>query len=80
MNAPATMIGPNAFGRMWRRMIRPAPAPFERAASTNSFSFSASVSPRTRRATPVQFTIESVINRSTNPFRSPPSAVSRSET
>jgi hypothetical protein len=49
----ATRIGASVFGRMWRNMIRPVPAPWARAAAMKSRSFSDSVSARTRRATPI---------------------------
>src|SRR2546430_7231159 len=45
-----TIIGPSEFGRMWRKMIRFALAPPDRAASTNSRSRKASGWPRTSRA------------------------------
>ena len=49
-----TTIGPMQFGRMWRRMIRRPEAPTARAASTNSFSLTASIWPRTTRAIAIQ--------------------------
>ena len=48
------MIGPIAFGRMCRNMIRASPDPAARAASTYSFSRSERKVPRTMRANPVQ--------------------------
>ena len=50
----ATMTGETTLGRMWRRMIRRGGVPMDRAASTNSRSFSASTSPRTMRAACIQ--------------------------
>ena len=49
-----TMIGPAEFGSRWRKMIRLSLAPDARAASTNSFSFSESTTPRTMRAVGIQ--------------------------
>jgi hypothetical protein len=49
-----TSTGASAFGRMCRKMMRPAPAPWARIACTNSRSRSARNSARTRRATPIQ--------------------------
>ena len=45
-----TMMGDITLGRMWRSTRRWDGVPIERAASTNSRSFSASTSPRTIRA------------------------------
>ena len=48
------MIGPAELGSTWRNMIRPGPAPRQRAASTNSRSRRARNDPRTRREVLIQ--------------------------
>jgi hypothetical protein len=40
-----TSKSPATFGRIWRRRMLPLPTPTDRAASTNSLFFSASVGP-----------------------------------
>src|ERR1051325_9497016 len=48
-SAAETMIGAAAFGRTWRKITRPSPAPSARAATTKSRPRSASTSARTSR-------------------------------
>ena len=57
VKAATTIKGPRQLGRIWRNMMRISLAPIQRAASTNSFCFKESTWPRTRRATPTQFTM-----------------------
>jgi hypothetical protein len=63
---------------MWRNMMRVCVDPTARDASTKSRSLSASTCPRTRRATPTQFTSASATKSRNNPFRNWPMAVARS--
>ena len=66
----ATITGPSAFGRMWRRTRCPVVAPCERAASTNSFSRKLRNCARTSRATGIQRRppITATIIRNTPPW------------
>ncbi|PYP09224.1 MAG: hypothetical protein DMD59_09660 [Gemmatimonadetes bacterium] len=51
-SAAETMIGAAAFGRTWRKITRPLPAPSARAATTKSRCRSESTSARTSRLVP----------------------------
>ena len=76
----ATRTGDSTLGRICRVMIRRDGVPIDRAASTNSRSFSASTSPRTTRAACIQLVspIAMTISRKV-PSRGPrmPATVSR---
>jgi hypothetical protein len=61
--AACTMSGCRIFGRMCRVKMRKSEAPSARAASTNSFSLTASTCARTRRAYPTHPPIESASTR-----------------
>jgi len=80
LNEIATMIRPSVFGRIWRRRIFGVGIPSARAASTNSFSFSESTCPRTRRARPVQLISASAVKISSRPWKALPNHVSRKAT
>ena len=74
------MIGATRLGRISVKTIRVFEAPTDRAASTNSFSRSESVSPRTIRAMEVQ--LVNAMTKITTPrpgFISPPRQPSPSE-